>query len=192
MSILGAGIETSRRLTVGNVYHMSFSVRDQSLELESQIVWCQLDRSIKDEKGDVIPIYRAGVVFPEVITSRICDIELFIEMNKIDKERRQLVGRFDISPNKSVADMDYPYEFDVKKISLSGMLIEVDIPMKEESTLEMDIRLDGKPFHCKGMIVSLQEVIHKEIRRYQLGIKFIEMSEENRVVLSSYIRLIQP
>ncbi len=65
LSIDGAAIETTKMLKIGREYVFKVDHKGMLLKLRCRIVWCTLTRCVKNEPGDVIPIYRAGFMFAD-------------------------------------------------------------------------------------------------------------------------------
>ncbi len=187
MSAEGAAIETNSRLTVGRKYLIRVFDVEKPLRLEGQIMWCTLSKHVKNEKGEVVPIYRAGLKFADIMAEGASEIGQFITRHKVEKIEKRLFGRFNLSPESNAAKIDYQHEFRVKKISLSGMLIEFDVQIEVDSLIDLSIKLDNEIFSCKGKIAYLKEVVEEQMKKYFLGIQFLGMSEDSRKVLSSYI-----
>ncbi len=70
MSIYGTAIETSKRVSVGREHTYNIEGNGQSLKLNVEVVWCVLNRSVENKQGDVIPIYRAGIRFKNVLDKK--------------------------------------------------------------------------------------------------------------------------
>jgi len=101
-------------------------------------------------------------------------------------EKRILGGRFKVcQPDNAMISM--PCEYEIKKISLSGMLIAADIAHEIDSEHEMVIDLDGIPITVVGRIANLAEVKGEGPVKYDIGIEFIKIPEADMKVLSSYI-----
>jgi c-di-GMP-binding flagellar brake protein YcgR len=84
--------------------------------------------------------------------------------------------------------MDVPESYGVKKISLGGMLIESESPLEIEERIPMEIILPGD-IHIKflGRIASSLKVSEVGTSRYNIGIEFIEMPEEDKKKLQEFI-----
>ncbi len=187
MSIDGAAIETSERLLFGKRYLIRFFDREKSLSINSVVVWCTLHRDTKNKEGEVIPVYKAGLIFPDIMNEDAQYLRGFIDSNRVDNIEQRFISRFSLHPDCSSAEIDCLHEFNVKMISLSGMLIELYAPLKGDSTLDMNVRFNGKNYKCRGEVVYSSEIVKDLDKKYHLGIKFVGTDSGERNQLSSLI-----
>ena len=55
------------------------------------------------------------------------------------------------------ASITHPRRYQVRVISMHGMLIEIDHPMKVDQVLPLEISLEEEaPIHCRGRVASCQ------------------------------------
>ncbi len=186
MSIDGTAIETTKRLSINEEYTMKIMHSEKLIEIKGKTIWCALNRHVKNEQGDVIPIYRGGLAFSDVLTDKARDLLKFINENRVEKMEKRLLERFSLISQKSSIKIDYPETFTVKAINHSGMSIELDVPIEPESFYNMDIQLDEKIYKFKGKVANLNEVDVKS-KNFYLDIDILEMNEDDKEVLSSYI-----
>ncbi len=83
ISSSGASISLDRRLTMGDEYSLHVECQESSILLKGVVVWKKIVGSKRNEKGEVIPIYEAGIRFNNVITEKGVEIIDFIERNLI-------------------------------------------------------------------------------------------------------------
>ncbi len=63
MSLGGLAIETTTALRIGGSYSFRAEIHEHSLEIEAQIRWCRLARTLRTGDDEVRAIFRAGVCF---------------------------------------------------------------------------------------------------------------------------------
>ncbi|MEW6001887.1 MAG: PilZ domain-containing protein [Nitrospirota bacterium] len=190
ISLGGVAIEINKRLTIGNEYTLKLQSKEGHIDLKGVVVWSVLGSSVKDSRGDVIPIYQAGLKFTDVLTDKMSRLIEFIEKHKVSDEIRpdeRLRGlRFKIHTEEE-AFLNYSYS--VKKISLGGMLIETSQALDIENRFPMEIFLqDDKSINFVGRVASCREIADTFPKQYDIGIEFVEMSDEDRKSLESFIQ----
>jgi hypothetical protein len=187
MSISGAAIKVDRRLTMGARYHLKLDRGGGTLKVETEVVWSVLTEFHRNEEGDEVPVYSAGLRFTDVLTPRITELLTFIDKHKIIDEKRLGGLRLHIdAPGKAV--LDYPEGYQVLVLSRSGMLIETDHGVALEGICPMEVSLpDGEPLRFSGRVVTLKEREDDLRRRREIGIEFLEMSDEDRSRLSRFL-----
>ncbi len=191
ISMDGAAIATTQRLSLDREYALKLNYEDSSLTLRGKIVWSVLSHSKTLKNGEVVPVYKAGVKFTNVLTNEATNLITYIEKSRTsDMEKRILGVRFKVQqPDNAMITM--PCEYDIKKISLAGMLIAADIAHEIDSEHEMEIHLDGTPITVVGRIANLAEVKGEGAVTYDIGIEFIKIPEEELKILTSYIDAIE-
>ncbi|UCG79019.1 MAG: PilZ domain-containing protein [Nitrospirota bacterium] len=188
MSVDGMAIESKKRLNVGRNYILKLSHDNKSLKLTGRVVWCNLSKALKGEDDSVVPIYNAGIEFENVISDKVRDIVGFMEENVIIKLENRMFGRFKVRPKKSV-NLDSEFDFHVKKISLSGMLIETELLPDLESIFDMEININGTGINIQGRIAYINQIGEKEFKRElsELGVEFKKFGEGAKEILEDFI-----
>ena len=185
MSLEGMAIETNKMLNIDKNYSIKLYNNDKTIMIDGQVVWSRLQRTMKTEAGDIVPIYRSGIKFNKIFTKRANDIADFIETNRIMTLEKRILGRFRVSNDR--AHIDSPMDFIVKKISLSGMLIETFLPMKLNEKYDMSLKLDEKyKINFQGRVAH---VISPEngTKTYKVGIEFKRLNTQDRENLRKYL-----
>jgi hypothetical protein len=188
MSISGAAIKVDRRLTMGARYNLKLDRDGALLTVETEVVWSVLTEFHKNEEGEEVPVYSAGLKFTDVLTPRIAELLSFIDEHKIIDEKRLGGLRLHIdAPGKAV--LDYPEGYRVLVLSRSGMLIETDHGVAVEGVTPMEVSLpdDGEPLRFSGRVVTLKEREDDLRRRREIGIEFLDMSDSDRTRLTRFL-----
>lgn len=187
ISIDGSAIETTKRLNIDKEYALKIKYKDNILNLEGFVVWSILSHTETKKNGEVVPIYKSGIRFTNVLSEKSSNLLRFIDENKTESIEKRVLGvRFKI---KRVGDamIDYPYEYNVKRLSLSGMLIETDNVFDVDSSHDMEIFLDSRILPVFGRIVNCVESKSENLTRYDIGIEFVSMSDEDKIFLSDFL-----
>jgi hypothetical protein len=187
ISIDGAAIETSKRLNIDREYTLKIKYGNKFLSIKGIVVWSNLSRTTTNKDGEVVPVYKAGVRFTNVLTEKSYELMKFIEENKSDSIEQRLVGvRFKMKKMED-AFIDHADECRIKRISLSGMLIEADDFIDVDFISEMEIFLDNKLISITGRVANCTEMPGDKIKKYNIGVEFIKMSDENKNTLKKFL-----
>jgi Tfp pilus assembly protein PilZ len=192
----GASISLDRRLTMGDEYTLHVECHDSSILLKGVIVWEKIVGSRRNEKGEVIPIYEAGIKFDNVITEKGLEIIDFIEKNLAPQRfKTRLRGvRVDVTSTHSTTTItDYHKSFYVLKISEGGMLLEADEPLNMDERYNMEINLlerEGS-IGFVGRVASVVEISEKTPLRYETGVEIVEISDKDRARLKEFINYLE-
>lgn len=201
ISVGGVLIKIDRRLDIGSKYLLKLESREKILSIQGTVKRCSLSESHKDSKGNIVPYYTAGMEYVNISSEKIDEISVFVKknieryqhqeypaMNKIRELR--LYVRFHISPPRKAILQSYD-SYAVKDISIGGMLIESSNPFETGQTMPMDLTIPGEEtIHFQGRIVSSRQTGDTELKQYDIGIEFTEMSEPDNKKLKNYINLL--
>ena len=190
ISVSGIALKANRRLNIGSDYTLKLE-GIKTISLRGTVVWCSLIETRKEPRGEMSPIYAAGMQFKDMPTERMTELQCFIESHKIGEVH--VIGgtriniRFHIKDPENVV-LIYPDNFRVKTISLGGMLIECMRNFEIESRIPMEMFIhDDNPLKFVGRVASCR-VIEKEGRKqYDTGIEFLDLTEKDREALASFI-----
>lgn len=187
ISIDGASIETTKRLTIDKEYTLKIKFKDTVLNLKGSVAWSTLSHNETRKNGEVVPVYKAGIKFDYILTANSSELMKFIYENRTESIEKRLLGvRFKVKrPNDAI--IDCPHEYTIKKISLSGMLIESETLFDIESLHEMEICLQQSVMPVTGRIVNCVETVKDNITRFDIGIEFIKISDEDRSLLKTFL-----
>jgi c-di-GMP-binding flagellar brake protein YcgR len=199
ISIGGVCLQTEKSLNIGGEYTLKMEGRGRVLTVRGTVAWASLTGSSVDSQGDIIPVYKAGMKFIDVSNEKMNEIVNFIEDHKRDVDKvvdlyspsgRRLYMRICIEdPERAV--LNYYGSYKVKSLSLSGMLIESEHSMAIESKLPMEITpTENSCIKFLGRVTSCLLIKNKDIEHYDIGIEFIEMSENDREILVELIRVL--
>ncbi len=185
MSMEGMAVETNRLLNVDKKYIIRLGNGMDTVELEGTIVWSNLIKTEHQSTGDVVPVFKSGIKFEGLLTEKAEKLLRFIDKNRVLKLEHRLHGRFRI--DSQPAQIGYPHDYTIKKLSLSGMLIETDTTFDPGITLEFSLTLDNEvKIITRGRVVNTRR--DEESGRYSIGVEFINLSDSNREILSEYLK----
>lgn len=199
ISIGGISMKADRRLNINNEYTLKIEGKKKSLTVKGIVVWSLISESMQDPYGNFIPIYTAGMKFTELSDDKKNEIINFMEEHKIDADKQvdmyspsglRLYVRIHIEA-QAKAILNFQEDYKVKKISLGGMLIESEHALEIESKIDMEITLnEGKTVNIMGRFASCLMETEMNLKHYDLGIEFLEMSDKDREILNEFIRLL--
>ena len=197
ISIGGVSFKANRRLNMGSEYSLKMENKGGELTVKGIIVRSTLSESIKDQQGNFVPVYAAGMQFTDTSEEKVKEIEAFIlnNMKDVDKQvdlhgpsgRRLYIRVFIETPEQSVLKVDENYK--VKNISLGGMLIESEHALELESAVSLEIYfVEDNSLKVTGRVVSCIMITDREPMHYNIGMEFTEMPEKDRYILIEFTR----
>ena len=186
ISVDGAAIETARRLEVNREYSFRINYRDISLSLKGNVVWALLTSRAKKDAQTSVPVYRAGIKFTDVLSEKTEALLKFIEENREKKSGIRPGGiRFKIANTKNIT-IDLAHKYSVKKISLSGMLVEAEYPLSLDDQYDIELFLNGSAITIVGRIAFCRES-EAHLSQYDIGIEFVTLTDSEKELLRHFI-----
>jgi hypothetical protein len=187
ISVEGAAIETTKRLDINREYTFKITYKDTILNLRGHVVWALLSYREKKDSEEIIPVYRAGIMFTDTLSEKANTLLSFIEENKIKTLEKRLGGmRFKIANSKKVK-INYPYKYEVKKISLSGMLIETEYPLDLNSHYDIELYLNKNILNVVGRIANCEKIDLHNVTKYSIGVEFIKIPDNDIKILKDFL-----
>lgn len=187
ISLGGFAVRTVTQLTIGRVYRFRLGSGSDSVQLSGVVRWCKMAGTKKSDTGDVIPVYRAGIAFEEVLTDQAGDLRRFMEKSIVVDIKRRVFGRFS-TPHTEEVKLESDSKFLVKQISMSGLLVEADDPLIEEDIFDLELGLGSETFRSPVRVAHVAKVDSgSEESRYRFGLEFLETSAEDLNLLKEFI-----
>ena len=186
ISLTGMAIETSTLLKVGEDYSLKIPRPEGPLKVQADVKWCHLVRTERTDSGDVVSVYQAGIDFRSILDDKARQMLQFIEENVVVDLEKRLFGRFHLDDGDRSVDLDKDEEFRVRKISLSGMLIETELRPTPEAVYDIELRFNGSKIDTRVRIAHVRE--HKTGEGLaEVGVEFQELADDARAELEHFI-----
>lgn len=187
----GVVLKADRRLNPGREYTIKLQDKGKTLNVTGIIVRSELKGIEARDNGESVSIYAVGMQFKDVSADHVADFLKSIVQNQKETvplpEERRLNLRFQIADlNEHI--LSYPANFNVKTISLSGMLIQTDQALAIESNVPTELSLnDGTSVNFIGRIVSCHMDENMGQTHYDIGSEFIDLTDKDKTLLQTFI-----
>ena len=188
ISLGGLAVRTQSQLSIGRKYRFRLGGLAEAVNLSGSVRWCRMSGTERQETGDIVPVYDAGIAFDEVLTEKAEELLQFMEKNIVLSPKRRISGRFKIESIEELV-LESDSEFQVREISVSGMMIEADVALKPDTALELEMKLGRWKFVTPARIIYMAEIdVQDETLRYRMGVEFLDTSTEQKQKLEKFIR----
>jgi hypothetical protein len=187
MSLTGMAVETDTRLRLDRTYSLRLRREDgQEVPLTATVMWCQLRPAHEGVKAGSL-VYTAGLRFTDVLSAKAEKLVAFLQASAVITVQTRICGRFRARFRESVS-LASEYEFEVRTVSSTGMLITSELEPEQGSVFDMDVKLNGDEIHTQGRIAYVRPAVGRSSAgRLELGVEFLGMNEPARSALLSYI-----
>ena len=186
LSLDGMALETSAWLHVGKSYRLKIGSGEEALELDGTVVWCHLvGRSTG--KGNGGPVYQAGVHFGETLSEQALRLLAFVRRAGVIGVSSRIFGRFKVRREEAV-DVAFEHRFEVRRVSLSGLLIEADLLPEVGSRFVLEVETRFGTLTSTAEVKSLEQGLSPNGEpTSRIGVGFENLSPEDRTILDKLI-----
>jgi Tfp pilus assembly protein PilZ len=191
IGIGGISLKANRRLNIGNEYTLKLDDKNKVIPVKGAVVWSSLGGSKAGPAGEVVPIYIAGLKFASMSTERITELLHFIEGHKKEEvhvlEGTRLNVRFHLD-DADKAVLNIPASYEVREVSLGGMLMECLQDFEIGSTIPMSLSLhDDERIKFLGRVASCRLMCGDGQKHYAIGIEFLDLTDKDKEALATFI-----
>lgn len=198
ISIGGVSFKADRRLNIGREYTLKIAGKNKEITVKGIIVRSSLVESKKDARGNVIPIYIAGMQFTDITEDKLKEIESFIKNNVVESDRhielhsssgKRLFVRVFIETKDHGSQIKIPETCNIKNISLGGMLLECPCSLKNNEIIPLEILIsEDKKLKTNGRIVESEPIASGN---YNVRVEFQEISAQDKNILNEFINRLE-
>lgn len=188
ISIGGASVSCTRRLTIGCEYLFKFEHRNRVIPVKGVVVWAKLTggRRVSDEES--VPVYTFGVEFTNA-AERQEELEEFVsaESGQVRVRRLSKVRIKINAPEKAI--ITSTENCAVTEMGVGGIRLEMEEapPAGTLLTLELALSDAEKSIDCGGKIAFSNAIPGTSPDRYSVGIEFTYVSDEDRHRLEKFV-----
>ncbi len=191
ISVGGVALKADRRLNPGREYMLKLGEKGKSIDVTGVIVRSILSGIEERADGERVTIYTAGMRFKEGSEVKIADFLKSIEHGKKEAspatDDRRLHVRFQITaPGEKI--LNFPAQFKVKEISLSGIRIQTEQSLRIESMVPMGLTLNNdSTVNFNGRVASCRKMEDTGQAHYDIGVGFLDLTDRDRTLLKTFI-----
>ncbi len=187
----GVALKADRRLNIGREYTIRLGDKARSIDVRGVIVRSTLSGIETGADGEGVSIYTAGMMFKEGYAAKVAEFIKSIELHKNHEgavaSDRRLTVRFRLTtPQEKI--LDFPSQFKVSEISLSGMRIHAERPLELGSMIPMLLALNAdNAITFKGRVASCRRLDGAAPALYETGVAFTDLTDGDKKLLTAFI-----
>lgn len=191
MSYGGVSLKADRKLSIGKEYLLTLKEKGDSIQVKGIAIRSAMSGIEETTDGENITLYTASMTFQDGQHDTIADFLNSIERRKkVDapvKIDQRLHVRFHFTiPLEHM--LSFSAEFKVRKISLSGMLIESEQTLESNCMIPMGLMLNAdNAVNFIGRVASCRRTRSQGQPRYEIGVAFTDLTDKGRVLLKTFI-----
>lgn len=191
ISLGGVSLKVDRELNVGKEYLITLVEKGKSIDVKGIAVHSASRETEERANGERVTIHTARLKFKDGQTAKIAGILNSIQQLNKDEvpvtADRRLHVRFHFTiPLDTI--LSHSAQFRVKKISLSGMLIQSEQALVINSFIPMGLSLNADdPCNFSGRIVTCQMGQDNGRAQYEIGVEFSNLTDKCSTLLKIFI-----
>ena len=188
MSLTGMAIETGSLLKVGGSYWLRLPQDGETLRFKTDVMWCRLVRNERTAEGDSRAVYHAGLDFRGGLDDNARQLLTFLEQHIVVELDRRLTGRFQLA-NPRTATIAVRHDFEVRRLSLGGMLVETVWDPPVDTRLDLEVNTAKGTVRCNGRVRSVSPVSGDPNAppSFALGLEFLDLAAEDRKTIGALL-----
>lgn len=185
LSVRGMALRTRSWLSPGRTYTLKLEAGDRTISLEGTVARCRLAPPRSGSEGETV--YEAGIEFEGVVSDAAEEVLRVIEERSTTRLERRAFGRFKLRDEDGLRLETTP-EFEVRKVSRSGLLIVSDYVPAPEERIDAEIRLEDRALRAQLRVAYVHRIGRTgDGPRAEIGVEILDMPEEDR---SAYVAMI--
>lgn len=189
MSLTGMAIETATFLKTGGQYWLRVPSGDTQLRFKAEVKWCHLVRNERTAAGESRAVFKAGIDFREILDDSARQVLDFLQQHVVVELGRRLTGRFHLAAPERAA-LSVRHEFDVRRLSLGGMLVETvwDPPVDTEVEVELQVPNVVRTAARVRSVIPVPAAGPYDPPTFAVGLAFHPLAEEAQAALSRFVQ----
>ena len=191
ISLGGVSLKVDRGLNIGKEYLITLVEKGKSIDVKGIAVHSALRETEERANGERVTSHTVRIKFKDGQIAKIAGILNSIQQLKKEEvpvtDDRRLHVRFHFTiPLDTI--LSHTAQLRVKKISLSGMLIQSEQALEINSLIPMVLSLNtDDPVNFSGQIVTCQLSKDNGRALYEIGVEFSDLTDKGRTLLKTFI-----
>ena len=187
LSLTGMAVEATQQLKQGRVHSVRLGQGESAINVDATVRWCRLVGTRKAANGEPTTVYLAGLTFDGMVTEKAEVVMEFLKEHVVLALQKRVIGRFRPKGETSI-ELAARVEFEVEKVSLSGMLLKTRTMPALESTFDVEMTLSGSPFDSCCRVAYVRRLGGTDAEpEVEAGVEFTSLGPPQREVLMQFI-----
>jgi len=187
ISVSGMSLETHTRLNPRSRIALRLNHQLEGLAITGRVVWCFLQGTRANAKGDQQPLYRAGIEFENVLQPEAQRLAAFLSSRAIVTLETRLFGRFQVRGAEEV-DVSSAADFRVVGLAETSLVIEAALAIEPQPGAAVDLHFADPPISARGRVIAYRRLRPDDDSPTELELELLALSERDRAHLDEFRR----
>lgn len=183
LSGTGVAVETEVVLKPGRSYAVKIDYDERRIALDGTVAWCRLRGTRKNDEGESVPYYAAGIELQSDLTDKAEEIlPMLLERGSLHLERR-------LSAHVTPEGTDATAPATVVEVSRSGLRMESPCFPEKGSLLQVRVELEDETLPLTARVVRTRSLHEREGQAWaEIAAEHSELDDAGRERLDRLIR----
>jgi hypothetical protein len=179
LSAGGLAVESATPLAPGRSYTLKVEHDGRQIPLAGTVAWCRLQGTRKNQEGDSVPIYAAGIELGEDAQARGLEVLPLLEERGVIQLERRLSGH--LVPRGPGGEGAAPATVVVRRLSRSGLVVDAPFSPEPGDVLDLWIGLEEGGLALTGRVRKVGRASPRDGQPWsELTVEYADVSPEDR------------
>ncbi len=187
LSADGMAVQTGVPLAPGRSYTVKVEGGSPQLRLAGTVAWCRLQGTARNEQGESLPQYAAGIELQPKLSETARELSRLLEDKGVIQLERSLDGY--LVPHGALPEGGAASSFAVLGLSRTGMVVSAPLSARRDDLLDLRVELGGGPLELTVRVTKVRPVGDRDGQPFaELTLEHVEMAAAARGTLEALIR----
>jgi len=188
LSDRGMAVRTHVALAPGRSYSVKIQHGDRIIPLNGTVAWCRLQGTEKNDSGESVAVYSAGIELTEPLADRPDEILPLLEQRGVARLERRLLGRL-VPRGTVLAPGEPPPPATIREISHTGMVAEAPFLPQRGDLLDLELAVDEAAMRATVRVLRSRSLGERDgLGWAEITLEYAEMTPAAQARLDRLIR----
>lgn len=191
MSSGGLSLRASTVLIPGKAYLITVAAKGKRISVKGIVVRSESAGTEERSRGGIVTLCAASMIFQDGQADTVAEfLDAIGPYSRVETPRtadRRRSVRFHITMPLHTM-LSHSAEFKIRKISLSGMLVQSDQALAVNSEIPMGLSLSAdNRVNFNGRVASCRMILDQGQAHHEIGVEFAGLTDKDRALLATFI-----
>lgn len=188
LSDRGMAVRTHVALAPGRSYSVKIQHEDRVIPLNGTVAWCRLQGTEKNDSGESVAVYSAGIELTERLADRPDEILPLLEQRGVARLERRLVGSLVPRGTETTPGDGLP-PATIREISHAGLVAEAPFLPQRGDLLDLELAVGQAPMTATVRVLRSRSLGERDgIGWAAIVLEYAEMTPAAQARLDRLIR----
>lgn len=187
LSAGGLAVESATPFAPGRSYTLKVEHDGRQIPLSGTVAWCRLQGTRKNEEGDSVPVYAAGIELGEDAQDRGLEVLPLLEERGVIQLERRLSGH--LVPRGTGGEGAAPATVVVRRLSRSGLVVDAPFSPEPGDVLDLWIGLEEGGLALTARVRKVRPASPRDGKPWsEISVEYADVGAADRKRLDRLLR----